>query len=311
LALQKRPSAFVSGNFLDFMSLLTTNNVVWLNGNIVAYKMHQPFAYTNAPFVFTFDDHTFNVAFRNDPVAADEIIFDMILASLGRRNIATLSIKKSPFGGSPTLMFSPDALDSFLVRNQQLKVSKLSSLKIDDSLCNIIGRKTHCLDTLQLNTCEFDMQLFAEPLGANKHGPRAITLDRCSGPGGGEVAVNFSSVIAPLLANKATEYLCLDFVFFKANNNDYSMVNDAFKSNKALQHLVLDCGFRNNLEVNAIALLFQSIAEAPMLRTLVLKINYNFGDSQQLGCEMFANAMKDCHNSFLEEVQNCLGFRTL
>jgi hypothetical protein len=280
-------------------------------------KMHQPFRNGKAPFVFNFDDQTFYVAFRNDPVAADDDdtqVFDMLMDSLAERNIEKLGIEWNPFSGTQTLILSPDALDRFMVGNRQLKELRLDSIKINDALCDVIGRKTHCLDTLQLSNCELDMQLFAEALGANKCGPRAITLESClsrSGWGGG-VALNFSSINVPLLSNASTEYRCLDlrrFQFSNTNNNDCLIINAAFKSNEGLQHLILAYGrntrFVNGFEVRELQWPCQWMAEAPMLRTVELGFSFSFSiESRHQGCEMFAKALKDCQKSSLEKVKS-------
>jgi hypothetical protein len=222
-------AAFVRGNLLEFIALLEaenvrSGNVVWMNDNIMACSSEMWNYLSKAPYwnrtdfwdsfeeqyCFKFDREEMLFMCLREPKASDVPVFDMILESLGQQGVSDLVIRKRvmyhPDEHSRQHIFSSDVLRQFLVGNDMLKNLTLTNFWIDEDQSDIIGRYSRGLDSINICDGYFEIEHFANGIGANDYEPNKIILRDCSMVYEDDV---FSSFIGPLLSNLRLKILHL------------------------------------------------------------------------------------------------------
>jgi hypothetical protein len=235
---------------------------------------------------------------------SDVPIFDLMLESLGRRGGSDLKIRKLDQEDPRQHIFSSQVLRQFLVENDRLKALTSRNVWIGEEQSDIIGRFSRGLDSIEIRSGVFEMQHFANGVGANTYGPQEIFLRSCCAE---KLDVVFSSFIGPLLGNPRLKVLRLYYITMydtgmAATIGSVEVIKAAFQSNQNLEQLLIFGVLF--IQVDQLKMLLHGIASAPKLRTLSLTLLWPVSEVQEVRpqeiSEMLANALKECKNSSLE-----------
>jgi hypothetical protein len=305
--------AFVNGNFQDFVALLP-KKLIWMSDNVAVYEESVPMLIylmksidTRSPdrhnrwmYKCEFDSNVAMFMCLKEPDAADRAIFDMLLENQTRLHVIDFSIM-SP-NKEPTSIFSAGAFVRFLAANTQLQVLKLGCVRLVDDTRDLVGELPRGVHTLELVACTFEVQRFLDLFAASRRGIKTIKMASCKEKNQVRNDVCFSTVFNALMKNPFLTTLHLGDMHQGSTRSDLAVIKEAFVSNESLIELVIVGGLVIT-DKPELQLFVEGIASARKLRIIKLRLQKVTFVTPAEKSTMFANALRDCANCSLEEVE--------